>query len=200
MIDYSDISKSESDLLLKTWGYDLLDECNTMITEANFTTGKILDVATGTGRAVSLLSRISAKVITGDLSFDLKIESDRRISNKHLDRVTYVQLNMERMPFKSNVVENIVCINTLHELDNPDSCLAEIKRISSPNAKLLIADFNSEGFDVLDKVHSIRFNKLHRRGKISTNEIRNFLISSFTGVKEVNTKLNIGFIVTGKKK
>lgn len=199
MIDYHSIPKSESDLLLNTWGYDLVDECYTMITSANFTNGKILDVATGTGRAVSLLSRIFSNVITGDLNFSLKTESDNRISNENLGKVTYVQLDMERLPFKNNEVDNIVCINTLQELDNPELCLTELVRICTPNAKFLVADFNSEGFDVLDKVHTIRFNKLHRRGKITTSDIRNFLAGTFENVREVNTKLNIGFIAAGKK-
>lgn len=170
MIDFNSIPKSETDTLLNKWGYDLIDEYYQLITAAEFPSGcLILDVATGTGKAASILSRMGYNTITGDYNYDHKFESENRISPKYLNKVKFIRLNLENIPFPDDSIENIVCINTLHELDNPTVCLCEILRIHSPNGKLLIADFNSEGFDVMDKLHSVRYNKTHPGGKIQPN-------------------------------
>jgi ubiquinone/menaquinone biosynthesis C-methylase UbiE len=199
MINLGSIPKSESDLLLNEWGFDLMEEYFQLIKAADFPNDNfILDVATGTGRAVSILSRLGYNVITGDYSYDSKHESESRITDEYLHKVKYVNLNLEKIPLPDNAFQNIVCINTLHELDNPFLCLNEIIRVHSSEGKLLIADFNSEGFDVMDKSHTIRRNKLHTRGKITLSEISTILANHYSDVKELKTKLNTGFIASGR--
>lgn len=199
MLDYKSIPKSESDLLLNEWGFDLLEDYLALIIAASFPINNlILDVATGTGRAASILSRLGHHVITGDYDYNMRSESEIRITNEYLENVKYIQLNLERIPFLDSAVDNIVCINTLHELDNPFLCLNEIIRVHSCKGKLLIADFNSEGFDVLDKLHIVRYGKLHLRGKISSDKLESILINNYPEIKEINTKLNRGFIASGK--
>ena len=200
MVNYNPIPKSESDLLLFDWGYDLMEEYFRMVSSADFTPNSlVLDIATGTGRAASTLTRMGYYVITGDYNFDSKIESERRITDAYLTKVKYVRLNLEKIPFPDNAVENIVCLNTLHELDDPFLCLEEIIRINAKKGKLLIADFNSEGFDVMDKLHTVRKGELHSRGKISSEEIKNILVDNYSDIKEINTKLNRGFIAGGNR-
>ena len=201
MINLNSIPKSESDLLLNEWGYDLMEEYFQLIKAADFPKDKfMLDVATGTGRAASILTRLDYCVITGDNNHEFKKESENRISEKFLHKVQYVKLNLEKIPLPDNSVDNIVCIDTLHELENPMICLSEIIRIHSVRGKLLIADFNSVGFDVMDKNHTTRYNKLHPRGKISSDELKNILTVKYSDIKEINTKLNEGFIISGKRK
>ena len=196
---YNSIPKIESDLLLYEWGYDLMEEYFQLINTADFPKNDfILDIETGTGRAASILSRLGYNVITGDYNINLKSESEIRITKEYLNQVSYARLNLEKIPFVNNSVNNIVFINTLHELENPTLCLEEILRIHSGKGKLLIADFNSEGFDVLDKSHIIRFNKLHTRGKIIFEEVKTFLSKYYHQITEVNTKLNYGFIANRK--
>jgi hypothetical protein len=76
--------------------------------------------------------------------------------------------------------------------------LDEIIRIHSGKGKLLIADFNAVGFYVMDKLHTTRYGKLHTRGKIQTDEYRNILQKEYFKTSEINTKLNIGFVVEKK--
>jgi ubiquinone/menaquinone biosynthesis C-methylase UbiE len=200
MINLNSIPKSESDLLLNKWGYDLMEEYFQLISSVNFLPNSfILDVATGTGRAASILSRMGYQILTGDYNPDMKTESEKRITKEYLNNIIFTQLNLEQIPFNDNAANNIVCINTLHELDNPLLCLDEIIRIHSGKGKLLIADFNAEGFDVMDKSHTIRYGKLHPRGKISSDELESILIINYSEIKEINTKLNKGFIVSGKR-
>ncbi len=200
MVHYQSIPKSESDLLLNKWGYDLMDEYFSLISAAEFPKDNfILDVATGTGRAASILSRMDYRIITGDYNFELKSESEKRITEEYLNKVKYIKLNLERIPFPDYSIENIVCIDTLHELDDPFKSLDEIIRIHSADGRFLIADFNSKGFDLMDKLHTIRYGKLHPRGKISAQELKKILISKYRHIIEINTGLNKGFVANGKK-
>lgn len=192
------IPKSESDILLETWGYSLLVEYYTMIKEANFNDGFLLDIATGTGRAVSILSRMKYEVTTADLDFSKKPEVEQRINAELLKQLKFQQFNLESIPYYDNSVDNIVCINTLHELEKPDVCLKEIIRVHSKNGKMLIADFNQTGFDIMDRLHSVRYNRLHSRGTITLSEIKSVLLENYKNVSTINTELNTGFIVSEK--
>ncbi|QOJ27896.1 MAG: class I SAM-dependent methyltransferase [Ignavibacteriales bacterium] len=197
---FKKIPKSQSDLLLNHWGYDVMEEYTEMISGAGFPDGcQILDVATGTGRAVSILVRLGYRVVTGDISFDGKHDADKRVTPMYYHRVQYVKLNLEQAPFGDDSVRNIVCMNTLHELENPNACLDEIFRIHSPNGTLLIADFNAEGMDIMDKLHIIKFGERHPKGKSSLRELECWLKSRYTNIREFHTRMNRGFIVTGKK-
>lgn len=192
------IPKSESDILLETWGYSLLVEYYTMIKEANFNDGFLLDIATGTGRAVSILSRMKYEVTTADLDFSKKPEVEQRINAELLKQLKFQQFNLESIPYYDNSVDNIACINTLHELEKPDVCLKEIIRVHSKNGKMLIADFNQTGFDIMDRLHSVRYNRLHSRGTITLSEIKSVLLENYKNVSTINTELNTGFIVSEK--
>lgn len=200
MFDYKSIPKTENDLLLNKWGFDLMEEYLVLIISARFPINNyILDVATGTGRSASILSRLGHHIITGDYNYMMKNESEIRITKEYMDNVKYIQFNLEKIPFPDNVIDNIVCINTLHELDNPFLCLNEIIRVHSCKGKLLIADFNSEGFDMLDKLHTVRSGRLHPRGKIASDELMSIITVNYSEIKEINTKLNRGFIASGKR-
>ncbi|MGK9476368.1 class I SAM-dependent methyltransferase [Melioribacter sp. OK-6-Me] len=199
MIDLNSIPKSENDLLLNEWGFDLIKEYFELIQSADFPSGNIiLDVATGTGRALSILTRLGYSIITGDNNHKFKSESEKRISENFRHKVHYIKLNLEKIPFRDNSIDNIVCINTLHELENLQLCLDEIIRVHSSNGKMLIADFNSAGFDAMDRSYRIRYNKLHTRGKITPEETELILLQNYSNVIRINTKLNYGFIVHQK--
>jgi len=197
---HKDIPKSKSDLLLNHWGYDLMGEYTGMLREADFDKNiVVLDVATGTGRAVSILSRLAYRVITGDISLEGRADAENRVTNDYRDMVQYIQLNMEAMPFNSDSMEYIVCMNTLHELENPMQCLEELFRIHTPEGKMFIADFNAEGMDVMDKLHDIRYGEKHPKGSCSLYHLELWAKKHYRSVQELYTRLNRGFLVSGKK-
>lgn len=196
---FDSIPKSDSDLLLESWGYNLIDEYIQLIKEANLNNTKVFDFATGTGRASSVLSRLNCNVITGDYSLNKRPEAERRITEKYFSKVKFLKLNLERLPFNDGIIDNILCINTLHELSDPVKCLKEIIRVHSSKGVMLIADFNTLGFDVMDKLHLTKFNQLHPRGSISNESLENILKENYLKTTLINTELNSGFIVIGKK-
>lgn len=199
MINSKPIPKSQSDLLLEAWGYDLVDEYYKMISSANLNIDSpVFDIATGTGRAVSVLTRLGYNVFTGDFELNKRNEAEARITSGYLEKVKFMKLNIEELPFNENDLQSIVCINTIHELDNPIKGLTELIRVLAPNGKLLIADFNPEGFEVMDKLHLQRFGQMHPRGKVSFDWIGVVLRKYFSSITEIKTKLNTAFLATNK--
>lgn len=193
------IPKSESDLLMNELGFDLMRDYSDLINNATMPLDKpILDIATGTGRSASILTRMGYSVFTGDYNNRLKEESALRITNEFVNNVKFIRLNLESIPFPDNSIENIICIDTMHELENPLLCLEEIIRIHSPGGVLLLADFNDTGFDLMDNIHLKRYGKLHTRGKIIRKEIEQHVNKHYNIVKVNNTKLNFGFTLSGK--
>jgi Methylase involved in ubiquinone/menaquinone biosynthesis len=193
------IPESQSDRMLENWGYNLVDEYYQIITEAKINNNvKIFDIATGSGRAVAMLTRLGYSVLTGDYDISKRNEAETRITAEFLHKVEFVKVDISELPFESNQLESIVCLNTLHELDNPVKGLNELVRVISAKGKLLVADFNSEGFDVMDKLHTEKFGELHPRGNISIEEIKKILLEKFLTVNEINTRLNTAFVAQNK--
>ncbi len=195
----SSIPPSQSDKYLNEWGYDLLKEYYEMIEAANLTDKEaIFEFATGSGRMTSLLTRLNFKIITGDISFEGKSDAEKRITKNYFDRVKYVMLNLENIPFPDNSLKNIVCVNTLHHLNNPIDCVKELIRTHSSSGKLVLADFNDEGFEVMDKLHKVRYHDIHPRGKINWEEVKSLIFSSYSRTEEIKTQLNIGITAYNK--
>jgi len=193
------IPPSQSDKYLNEWGCDLLKEYFEMIEEAGLANDEaVFEFATGSGRMTSLLTRLNFKVITGDLSFEGKSDAEKRITKNYLDKVKYVMLNLENIPFPDNSLKNIICVNTLHHLSNPISCIKELIRAHSPSGKLILADFNSQGYDVMDKLHKVRYHDIHPRGNINWEEIKSLIFKNYSKIEEIKTQLNKGIIAYNK--
>jgi len=193
------IPKTDTDVILNKSGYDLFEEYLKMIEFANFNFNNyILDLATGTGRASSVLSRLGYKVITGDFNYKMKEESEKRITKEYLNKILFVQLNMENIPFYNDSVDNIICLNTIHELENPLKCLIELFRIYSGKGKMLIADFNLSGFNIMDEIYKQRYGNIHSRGKLDNNQLLKILNNNSFVIKKIECSLNSGFLIEGK--
>ncbi len=193
------IPPSKSDGFLLRWGYDLLDDYLLLLKETGFDKcNSIFEFATGSGRMTAILTRLNFNVITGDLSFSQFADAEKRITYSYFHKVKYIRLNLESIPFAENSIDNIICVNTVHHLDNPVKCVKELIRIHSGKGKMLLADFNDEGFDVMDRLHKVRYGNIHPRGSNNWNEIINLLTKSYSSVKVTDTQLNTGFISKNK--
>lgn len=193
------IPPSKSDGYLFKWGYDLLDDYLLLLKETGFVQGKsIFEFATGSGRMTALLTRLNFNVITGDLSFTQIADAERRITYSYQNKVKYIRLNLESIPFTENSIDNITCVNTLHHLDNPINCIKELIRVHSGKGKLLLADFNKEGFDLMDRLHKVRYGNIHPRGSANWQALKDLLTKSYSSVEVTDTKLNTGFISQNK--
>ncbi|MEX2115810.1 MAG: class I SAM-dependent methyltransferase [Bacteroidota bacterium] len=192
------ISSSRTDELLRDRGFDLLDEYLYIINEARLAPGLVVELATGTGRAAAVLARLGFTAMTGDITAEKRADAIRRVGPAFRDRISMILLNMECLPFRSQSLQSIVCLNTIHELKHPQICLSELQRVTHPDGTLVVGDFNNAGFRVMQEMHTILFGKDHSRGKLPIAELRNLISNSWSNIQTVETPLNVSFVCRGK--
>ncbi len=158
----------------------------------------VVELATGTGRMCAVLSGLFPFVITGDISLDDFPRAQERIPPQFKDSVCFIQLNMESLPFASNSLQTIFCMNTVHEVSNPLLCVDEMIRVLHPNGVLTVGDFNCRGFEMMQLVHKIVYHNNHNKGKLSINDVGGILSKRFLRCKTIETPLNSTIIATGK--
>ncbi|MEX1275411.1 MAG: class I SAM-dependent methyltransferase [Bacteroidota bacterium] len=188
------IPSSNTDALLRERGFDLLYEYLQIINEARFPPGRIIELATGTGRTSAIFARQGFEVVTGDITLTKRGEALRRISPESAKQVSMMVLNMERLPFRDHSVPAVISLNTIHELKHPDQCLSEIVRIHDPAGVLVVGDFNKLGFEVMDEVHQIVFGKRHSRGRLPMESVKEKLTDLYESVVTIETPLNISVV------
>lgn len=193
------IPLSQSDQLLRSWGFDLTKEYFQIVTERSSRTPSVIELATGTGRMCAVLSGIFEVVVTGDITLHDHPRAQGRILPEFAHRVQFTVLDMEQLPFKDNSVPFLMCVNTLHEVDLPVQCLHEMIRVVGKGSELIVGDFNDLGFETMQRIHEIVYHNNHSTGTISLSTVEEMLSSSFTDVRTMETSLNTTFIASGKR-
>lgn len=196
---HKNITPSQSDRLLREWGFDLVREYFLIAQHLPSSNAPVIELATGTGRMSAVLSCLFPNVITGDISLQDLPRTRERIPRQYLDRVQFLQLDMEHLPFKNHSVRSVVCINTFHEIKQPHGCLQELLRIVHPNGTLIAGDFNSTGFEMMQKIHETVYHNNHDEGSFSLQEIELHLSEAFNTIQTVMTPLNTSFVATNKR-
>lgn len=192
------IPSSRTDELLRARGFDLLAEYLHIINEARLTPGLIVELATGTGRAAAVLARLGFTAMTGDITAEKRADAVRRVGPAFRDRVSMILLNMECLPFPSQSLHSVVCLNTIHELKHPKICLSELQRVTHPDGTFVVGDFNDTGFRVMQEIHTMLFGRDHSRGKLSMTELWDVISDSWSSIQTIETPLNVSFVCRGK--
>ncbi|MGB3911602.1 MAG: methyltransferase domain-containing protein [Pseudolysinimonas sp.] len=101
-------------------------------------TGRILDVATGTGR--NLPHFPANATVTGiDLSPAMLSLARRRAGDLGRD-VAFEQGDAEQLPFEASTFDTVVCALSLCSIPDPTAAIGEMKRVLTPGGRLLLVD------------------------------------------------------------
>jgi ubiquinone/menaquinone biosynthesis C-methylase UbiE len=197
---FRSIPPSKSDELLLSWGFDLLREYAAALQVADFDPrSAVLELACGTGRMTALLAHLGYTVLAGDLDLSRLPDLQRRVTPALAPRVGFIQLNLRALPFRDDSTASITCVNTLHEVSQPVSCLRELVRIMREDGTLLVSEFNDTGFAAMQRLHEQVYGNDHRRGTITHDEIASLLHSAFSHVQVLDTPLNRSYIARRKR-
>jgi ubiquinone/menaquinone biosynthesis C-methylase UbiE len=97
-----------------------------------------LDVGCGTGTLLSMIGkqRKEAQLFGIDLSEEMIRVARRKLG----DSVQLRASDSEKLPFQNEQFDLITCTFSFHHYPNPKAVLMEMRRVLTPNGKLIVAD------------------------------------------------------------
>jgi 2-polyprenyl-3-methyl-5-hydroxy-6-metoxy-1,4-benzoquinol methylase len=102
-------------------------------------TGRLIDVASGTGNLAIKLARTGSydEVVAVDISIR-SLEVARRSAAQVGREITIVQSDMKRLPFEDNSFDVLVGCAFLHHLAFPVEFMSEVRRVLKPGCPFVI--------------------------------------------------------------
>lgn len=196
-----DFPRTATDFFLEEQGYDLLQEYGQALAIAQLPKDAfVLDIGTGSGRMATALYAEGCSVVSVDSSREVVAKTRSRLEPVIAGSITFVIEDAAHTHFSGESFESIVCANALHEMSAPFAVLSEIWRLCTQSGKLVITEFNENGYEVMGDIHLRIHGKSHTNGSISTNEIAEWLADHFHHVEHHQLPLNHVWVASGKQK
>ena len=129
----------------------------------------LLDLGTGTGRMLELLSPRAARAVGVDQSAAMLALARSRIDEAGLRHVSLRQGDIYAPPVERDAYDLVVIHQVLHFLDDPARALSEAARVLSPGGRLALVDFDAHDQEFL------RDEFAHRRLGFGAQEIEGYL-------------------------
>lgn len=142
--------------------------------------GNLLDLGTGTGRMLELLSGRASLSVGVDLSHEMLSYARAKLEKAGLTNSQVRQGDIFNLPMETGHFNTVIIHQVLHYLDESVSVLKEAARVMAPKAKLLIVDFASHDNEELRTSHS------HRRLGFSTEQMGEW--AEIAGMKMLETQ------------
>lgn len=100
---------------------------------------KVLDVGCGTGASLKYLETKGNKNLFGiDLSQGMVKKARQKLGPKAVLK----ESSVEKIQFKSNYFDYVLCTEAFHHFPKPDLALKEMKRVLKKTGKIILADVN----------------------------------------------------------
>jgi ubiquinone/menaquinone biosynthesis C-methylase UbiE len=101
--------------------------------------GRLIDIGTGTGRMLEILSPNMEEAIGIDSSHEMLTIARAKLDR--LDDCSVRHADMYRLPFDDGAFDAAVIHQVLHYADDPGAVLAEAARVIKPGGRVVVADF-----------------------------------------------------------
>jgi len=137
--------------------------------------GPLLDVGTGRGHLAVALARVGHQLTSIDI--DPAMTASARLNAAYYGvsgSIRFLNRKAHRSGFPSDYFGVICCMSALHHFGKSYMTLDEMIRILRPGGALVLADFDEEGFDILEKVHALDGMK-HPRPGIDMQKAQDYL-------------------------
>ncbi len=139
----------------RRFGYDPEASVRFVLAQALPLRGRALDIGTGKGRFLIPLARHVAHVTTVDLSAEEQRQARlEAIYQGVAGHVLFVIQDARFLPWRAASFDAVVSWNLVHHLDDPDRVFGEMLRVLKPGGKLVLADFSTGGFRLMDVIHA----------------------------------------------
>ncbi|MFC2060974.1 class I SAM-dependent methyltransferase [Elusimicrobiota bacterium] len=165
-------------------GLDFIKSRKGIIEKAGNLHGSILEVGCGNGYTTLPLTRAGYNFTSIDMDIEaLKKTALSLAHEEFLKNVKFYVMDALNMGFKDKIFNNVICVNLLHHIENKNSVLTEINRILCDKGKVIIADFNIKGMEIVDGVHKEE-GRVHENFGISEEETCAFFDKSGYQIKK----------------
>lgn len=116
----------------------------------------ILDVGCGTGLLLEHIANKSQLILATDISRGLLSMAKKKA--KSYQSATLVQSDSDNLPFRNETFHIVFAVTVMQNVPDPEVTLSEIRRVSKPNAKILVTglkkSFTKKKFiDILEEAH-----------------------------------------------
>ncbi len=124
-----------------------------------------LDLGTGTGRILELVSSRAARAVGVDMNAEMLALARARIEKAALNHVQVRRGDLFQLPYGERSFDLITLHQVLHYLEDPSAAVAEAARVLKPGGKVVIVDFAPHALEFLREDHQ------HRRLGFADKEV-----------------------------
>jgi len=124
-----------------------------------------LDIGTGTGRILQMMSKWVARGVGIDVSREMLSVARANLENVGIRNCHVRHGDMYRLPMREEIFEAVSIHQVLHYAENPSLVILEAARVMKPKGLLVIVDFTPH------KVENLRQDHAHLRLGFSEEEI-----------------------------
>ncbi len=104
---------------------------------------RVLDLAAGTGTSSSSFTEAGATCVACDFSLGMVREGARRRGGADVGGVSFVAGDALKLPFADQVFDAVTISFGLRNVHNVDAALRELRRVTKPGGRLVIAEFST---------------------------------------------------------
>ncbi|MEW6607938.1 MAG: class I SAM-dependent methyltransferase [bacterium] len=116
--------------------------------------GRILELGTGIGYTTLTLAKAGYEVTAVDSDEEmLRITALNLAYERLLTKVRLFIMDAASLIFDSHSFDNVMAVALFHHLANVDRVLFEMDRVLKEKGKIIIADFNEKGMELIRAVH-----------------------------------------------
>ena len=144
----------ERDAVFRRCGYDTDRGMAFVLAQALPLSGRILEIGTGKGRFLTALLSHVSRVTTIDID-----PAEQRCARLNVayakppGRARFMIANAANLPWPDHSFDSVVSANALHHMKNIPRVIDEVLRVTRPAGKIALADFNTRGFAIMNKIH-----------------------------------------------
>ncbi len=162
--------RKERDRLFLDHGIDRGAMTGFVLDKAGGIESPVLDIGTGRGLTAFELARRGARVITVDISEEeLKGALTGAVAEKVDSAIEFHVADANVLPFADGSFRLVTMVNVLHHMEGGKTFLPEVSRVLAHGGKFVVADFDEEGFRILDGLYAGRGEE-HTRHRNETIE------------------------------
>ena len=130
-------------------------------------------MGTGKGHMAIALAKQGFKLTSVDLDGKAQAIAKENLKALKIDKlVTFKIMNAEKLRYVNDFFDSVISVNFMHHAKNPIKCLREMIRVA--RNKLIIADINKRGEQIMAKVHALDGHS-HVVSKISLLGVKEYL-------------------------